>query len=536
MKVLLAYLCEYRQRFDYFTSLIPYGLLSLASYIEARGYDVTLANLSKYGYRKGAAYIAGEKPDILGVSLFTFNRIESFKLIREVRRKLPDIKIVTGGPHVSALAEETLLRVRAVDWVIKGEGERAFHRLLKRLEEKKSPERIIEGERLRNLDEIPSATHFSGKLKGVDIHEQYKYIITSRGCPHSCSYCSSPGFWGRKTEFRSARNIFDEIEHLYRNYGIIYFSIRDDNFTLNKKRIIELSRLLREKGIYIMWNCQSRVDTIDLEMLVEMKRAGLEHIQYGVESGSEKILNKYDKSIRIEEIVRAADLTRRAGVYLSVYLMCGMTGETDTDTGKTVELIKRIKPADGIVSPVAYYPGTYLYEEDKNNRKISDDTWFENRENGIYIRNDSFVSRSIERILSALDKAGKKGQYRKKDFAHHRKVAGDDCWITDLMEGDYSFSMDNYDGAESAYGRIMDKHPGNIWGYYRMGRLMVSRGEPEKALEYYREASRIVPKFAGPWIKMGEIYRMRENHQKSRECDLKALILKRGKSEKGDEA
>jgi radical SAM superfamily enzyme YgiQ (UPF0313 family) len=525
MKILLTYLCEYEQRHDYFTSLLPYGLISLASYLEKEGYDVTLANLSACGYRKGTDYIAGEKPDLLGVSIFTFNRTESFRLIKEVRKKLPGTKIVAGGPHVSALAEKTLMRVKAIDWIVKGEGEYAFHSLLKKLEEKKGPERIIEGERIKELDNIPAATLFSGNIKGVDIHEQYKYIITSRGCPHRCTYCSSPRFWGRETRFRSARNIFSEIEYLYKKYGIIYFSIRDDNFTLNKKRVIELCGMLRENGVHIMWNCQSRVDTIDLEMLLEMKRAGLEHIQYGVESGSERILGRYDKSISIAEIEKASDMTRRAGVYLSVYLMCGMRGETEADTGKTVDLIKRIKPSDGIVSPVACYPGTDLYAEEKESGKISDDLWFENNEPGILVRNDSFVTRSMEKILGALEKAGEKGRYVKKDFLSHRKVAGGDCWITDLMEGDYLLSIENYGGAEAAYKRVVDNYPDNIWGHYRLGRLMIWRGIPEKAMEYYSAAADILPQFYGSWLKMAEISCMLDNFQEARRYGQKALAL-----------
>lgn len=525
MKVLLAYLCEYEQRFDYFTSLLPYGLMSLASYLEAEGYDVTLANLSAYGYRKGADYIVREKPDILGVSIFTFNRTEITRLVKMVREKMPAIKIAAGGPHVSALAEETLLRIKAIDWIVKGEGEHAFHRLLKKLKENGNPGRIIEGERIKDLDDIPAATLFSGKSRGVDIHEQYKYIITSRGCPHSCGYCSSPGFWGRETRFRSAESIFNEIKYLYKKYGIIYFSIRDDNFTLNKRRVIELSQMLRDNGINIMWNCQSRVDTIDLEMLVEMKRAGLEHIQFGVESGSERILCKYDKSISIKQIEKAARMTRSVGVYLSVYLMCGMTGETEADTGKTVDLIKRIKPSDGIVSPVAYYPGTCLYDEAKNNGVISDNVWFKNNEPGIFMRNDSFVSRSIKKILVTLGRTGKKGKYREKDFISHRKAVGENCWVTDIMEGDYYFNNENYKRSETVYMRIVDNYPKNIWGHYRLGRLMVSNGKPEKAIEHYRAASRIVPRFYGPWQKMAEIHKALGNYPEVRKCAQKALTL-----------
>ncbi len=154
-----------------------------------------------------------------------------------------------------------------------------------------------------------------------------------------------------------------EIEILYKKHGIIYFSIRDDNFTLRKKHVMDFSERLQKSGVYMMWNCQARVDTADEEMLTAMKRSGLEMIQFGVESGSERILKLYDKTISLASIKKATASARRVGLYLSIYLMTGMTGETHGDVRKTISLIRQILPGDGIVSPVALYPGTRLYED-----------------------------------------------------------------------------------------------------------------------------------------------------------------------------
>ena len=339
MKVLLAYLCHYQDRRDYFLSLMPVGLVSIAACLEKDGHDVTLANFSATGIRKALKQIVDIKPRVIGLSLFTHNRVDTLKLVQEIRKALPAAVIMLGGPHATFLAGEIIRRYPEVDYIIQGEGEGPFAKLLKKIAAGKKPAgKIISSETVDSLDDLPAPGQFSGKLIGVNPDDQYQFIITSRGCPHECVFCSSPAFWQRTVRYRSPGSIFREIQYLYNKYGIQYFSIRDDNFTMNKKRVLEFCRQLRESGMYIMWNCQARVDTIDEEMLIAMKQAGLEHIQYGVESGSAKILKHYDKHITLEHIEHAAAITRRVGVYLSIYLMAGAEGETQDERDRTKEL------------------------------------------------------------------------------------------------------------------------------------------------------------------------------------------------------
>jgi radical SAM superfamily enzyme YgiQ (UPF0313 family) len=220
-----------------------------------------------------------------------------------------------------------------------------------------------------------------------------------------------------------------------------------------------------------MWNCQARVDTIDEEMLIAMKRAGLEHIQYGVESGSEKILRLYNKYLSIDKIKNAAAITRRVGVYLSIYLMTGMEGEGQGDTNKTKDLIKKICPNDGIVSPVALYPGTCLYEQVKKKGEIVDDVWFDKKESGIYLRKDRQVSQWMTELILELERVKKMSRYCNKNFKLHRQVAGTECWVTDILEGDYNFEEGKYKKAQECYQRIRNNHPQNPWGYLRMKKM-----------------------------------------------------------------
>ncbi len=204
MKVLLAYLCHYQDRHDYFMSIIPVGLVSIAAYLDKQGFDVTLANFSQMGHRKALHKITELKPDVLGLSLFTHNRIDTLKLIKAVKKASPRTIIAIGGPHATFLADEIIRRYSEVEYIISGEGEKSFSRLLKRIARgQKTDRKIISSELVEDLDTLPPPGNFSGTLIGVEPREQFSFIITSRGCPHQCVFCSSPRFWKRKVRYRS---------------------------------------------------------------------------------------------------------------------------------------------------------------------------------------------------------------------------------------------------------------------------------------------------------------------------------------------
>ncbi len=496
MKIFCVYLCDYNDRNDYYMSLMPYGITSIAAFLEKCGHDVTLANLSSYGFSKGAALTLKNAPDVVAVSIFSFNRTESFKYIKELKKKNSKLKIIAGGQHPTFLSEQIQLRYPEIDFIIRGEGELAIKKILDL--SFKTDNSIITAERIADIDSIPCASQFSGITIGINPNEQYRYIITSRGCPSNCTYCSSPYFWEKKVTYRSAEKIIDELKLIRQKYGIIYFSIRDDNFTLNKKRVMEFCHMLDNSRLYMMWNCQARVDTIDEEMLIAMKRCGLEHIQYGVESGSEKILALYDKRISIEKIKSAAAISRKVGVYLSYYLMTGMTGETTEDIEYTKKLISETKPHDVVVSPVAYYPGTKIYSDSIKKKKINDNIWFDSAINGLYLSDMQNNNRNIQNILSSAGKISLSANYNTKDFKIHRQTTGRDCWMNNVIEGDHYSGMLNITKATDCYKTIISEHPENCWGYLRLAELICDQ-HPQNALKLLDTVTELVPLYYGTW-------------------------------------
>jgi len=503
MNVVCAYLSEYKDKDDYFISLMPSGVPSIASFLEREGHSVTLANLSEYGAAKGADITLREKPDAVTVSIFSFNRHESLKFIRELKKKKKDLIIIAGGQHPTFLYDQILKTCPEIDFIVRGEGEISVSKILSSIDkiEKGS---IFKEKRIDDLDTIPYASAFSGKMIGVNPHEQFRYIITTRGCPSSCTYCSSPYFWEQKVTYRSPQNIVDELKHIQKKFGIVYFSIRDDNFTLNKKRVLEFCRLLNESGIYMMWNCQARVDTIDSDMLSAMKSCGLEHIQFGIESGSERILKLYEKSTSLKKILRASEATRKAGVYLSYYLMAGMDGENENDIAKTIELLHQTLPHDSIVSPVAYYPGTSLYNNARSKGKINDSVWNEKINSGLYITDSKISEKWIKLILRESIKVSAKAIYQEKDFAIHRKSENGGFWITDILEGDYHFDNGDAKKAVLLYKSVINKYPENIWGYLKTAEAL-SDISPSESIKLLKKASDLVPAYHETWLNISQI-------------------------------
>src|SRR2546422_11723205 len=194
----------------------------------------------------------------------------------------------------------------------------------------------------------------------------------------------------------------EEVRLLRDRHGVVYVSVRDDTFTVNKKRVIDFCRMLIDRKLDLLWDCQSRVNAVDEERLAWMRRAGCTHIQYGVESGSPRMLQRLNKGITIEQIRTAAAATRRVGLGLSIYLITGIDSETDEDLAATIGLIEAIRPHDGLVSPMTVYPGTALYEEAKTRFGLGDDYWVRDHREAYYVRDDPWTRRSIRTLAASL--------------------------------------------------------------------------------------------------------------------------------------
>ena len=296
-------------------------------------------------------------------STFTANYHLTAGIARRIREKSPvECILIAGGHHASALPEEV---AKDFDYVIVGEGELAETELLSRLLRGERPgQRIITGKCIENLDDAGwidySLADLERYTRRVNGHKSVS-ILTSRGCPYRCEFCNSTLMKAyRGVRFRSAEDVAGEILYLNQAYGVTSFRIQDDIFSINRERLKRLADLL--EGRHFSFRCFARVDNIDEEILTEFKRMGVFHLSFGVESGSQRILDLMNKGTRVEDIRRSILLAKEFGMKCRVYLIAGYPGENIESLDETIRLIREVKPDDVSVYPLLPYPGTPLFK------------------------------------------------------------------------------------------------------------------------------------------------------------------------------
>jgi radical SAM superfamily enzyme YgiQ (UPF0313 family) len=182
--------------------------------------------------------------------------------------------------------------------------------------------------------------------------------MTSRGCPWQCTFCGAEATWGRGFRAHSIDYVLDQLEHALTQLPVKMLQIKDDTFTTNKKRVIELCRAMRARGLRFAWSCDTRVDVLTPELVREMRLAGCQRLSLGVESGSPAILKNIDKKITVDKIVRGTEMAREVGIQIRYYMMLGNRGETGETFQETLDFLARAQPHQYIFSCLSVYPGT----------------------------------------------------------------------------------------------------------------------------------------------------------------------------------
>ncbi len=374
----------------------PLGLLYLAaSQREKTPHTVEVidAQVEELTYPRLKERIRAARPDVVGISCMTFTLLDSLRTAYIVKEIDNDIRVVLGGCHVHLFPEETV-RLAAVDYGVLGEGEEVFIELLNHLDDKKALAgvpgvvfaenggRIINtGYRpfIRDLDRIPfPARDLSPYMKYSSIlapRLPVTTMFTSRGCPFSCTFCDRPHL-GKKFRARSPKNVVDEMEQCTR-MGIHEFLMYDDTFTVRKERVIEICRDIVRRKLDVGWDIRTRVDTVTPEMIRALGKAGCRGIHYGVESGTQKILNVLGKGITIEEVRDVFRLTQKAGVMVLAYFMIGCPTETREDIATTLRVMNSLKPDYAHITIFTPFPGTKIYLDGLRNGMIKKDYWRE---------------------------------------------------------------------------------------------------------------------------------------------------------------
>ncbi|MDP1728802.1 MAG: radical SAM protein [archaeon] len=385
-----------------FTIKVPLGLAYIASYLEKKGFNPKILdcmahyeNIEKIGnekYRIGLSEkeivkrIKEENPDIIGIPCaYTIHEKDSFR-IAELARQNSSALIIVGGAHTSANPKQ-ILENKNIDFAVLGEGEITFSKIAEIFPDKNKikklkgiayleknglkinpPEKYIQ-----DLDELPfPARHLLPMEKYLNhpqnaianMRKPTTEIISSRGCPFNCIFCSIHTVWGKKWRARSAKNVVDEIEELNKKYGIKEFRFFDDNLTWDKKRIIGICDEIIKRKLKIKWDTPNGVAiaTLNEEVLRKMKKAGYYKIVMGIESGSENTLKFMRKPVSLEHARKIIEICNKIGIWTWSTFVIGFPNEDMKEIQKTIDFAKN----SGLNFATFYiaqpYPGTDLCE------------------------------------------------------------------------------------------------------------------------------------------------------------------------------
>jgi radical SAM superfamily enzyme YgiQ (UPF0313 family) len=369
----------------------PIGLGYLHSFIESKGHNITTLFLNDYNPEEclniAIRNIDNINPDIIGLNILTGNRVCSFRLIEHINNKYPYIKIIVGGIHVTVMYEQILKKYPFLMTVL-GEGEITFSELIdniKALEDidgiafvnngniVKTKERTL----IENLDELPFPKHeiFFNEVRRCGC------ILTTRGCPFSCTFCCLCSISQRKVRYRSINSVVNEIEYMINKFPeMSSVWIHDDSFFLNNSRVIEFCNEIIKREIKIEFICSGRMKPLSQQMVNVMEKAGFTHILFGLESGAKEILKTSKKGITKEDAINAINLFVNSSIRVTLFLIIGLPGETIETVKETIELfqtlqrIKYIWVGDDLVF-LFIYPGTEVYELAKSKDFINDGYW-----------------------------------------------------------------------------------------------------------------------------------------------------------------
>ena len=345
-------------------------------------------------------------PKIVGISSTIVGLSSTYIIANTIKNFNKEITVIVGGP-LATTGSEKLINNSFIDFLVIGEGEQTINELIplllnksanveklsdiKGIMYKKDNNIIKTGKRelISNLDKISFPNR--EKVFFIDKNKQIKKIyltrdiLLSRGCPYNCRFCSAFTIWGsRKPRSRTNDNIIEEIIHLKTQYNQKQFIFWDDLFTINRNKVVDLCNKIIQKKLNIKWICLARMDTIDKELILLMKKAGCVELQFGVESGSDRILDYIGKGLTINQIIEKAKIIRESNIRWLIFLIIGVPNETEQEIYKTIKFIEILKPYGVNLSMFSPYPGTELYTEllqlgqNKDKLNKSDFSNFEN--------------------------------------------------------------------------------------------------------------------------------------------------------------
>lgn len=372
---------------------LPLGLSYLAAVLEENQHEVKVLDfqITNPSPQQLESELSKTNADIVGVTTSTLTYWPAVEVVRAAKKVLPNCLTVLGGPHVTALPDQTLSESSEVDIVVRGEGERTMLELAKlagnanaaTLNEvdgitfRRNAQIIHTPDRefIENLDELPHPAYKFFPLNRYSMAgTNYLPIMTSRGCPFQCTFCLASKMCGTRFRTRSPPKVLDELEWLRDTHHADAIAFYDDTFTVDKKRANEICDLIKQRKFDLPWDCRTRVDQINKEIMTKLKNANCKLVHFGVESGSQVMLDAMKKRTTVEKNAWAINLAKEVGIGVAISVVVGYPGETPQMLQQTFDFIYQTKPDFVYVCQAIPYPGTELLETLKSEGvKVSSD-------------------------------------------------------------------------------------------------------------------------------------------------------------------
>jgi anaerobic magnesium-protoporphyrin IX monomethyl ester cyclase len=355
----------------------PLGLAYLASSLEREGIDVKILDLTIFNLSENEIikFLKREEPKIVGITATSAEARSAIKLAELIKQTINAV-VVLGGIHVSSYPT-FIDKWKIFDYGFVGEGEITFPIFAKKiLSGGKWEKRLIIGRNVENLDSLPFPAYHLLQMRRYRIpltSKRMTRILSSRGCPFNCVYCSL----GKKVpRFRSPDNIVEEIKLVKEKYKVEWIQFSDDTFTLNKTHVANLCKRIIEEKIDIEWGCLTRCDLVDRHLLKLMYKAGCREIGFGIESGSEKIrINIKSPPIYDSQVIRAFKLCKKNDIETMAFFLFGLPNETLEDMKKTIYFPIKINADYAFFGPTRLWPATPLFKIAVKEGLVESDVW-----------------------------------------------------------------------------------------------------------------------------------------------------------------
>lgn len=408
--------CEQRlSSFQYV--MLPVSLTTTASLLRQEGFSVCIIDAVAEGldWKPLLERISRFDPRLMILNLSTVTYENDREIAQALKKLFPGTHFSAIGVHVTALPRQVLAE-SVLDSVIIGEPELISLNLSSALKEGKDLSKV-KGLAYRTQDRAIRINPAEAFIEDLDslpfpardlvknelytlpvVNRPYTLLVPSRGCPYSCIFCTANAYYGKKPRFRSVENVMGELEEIVKKYNIHYATMWSDTFTLNKDFVIRLCGKIIEARLDLKWMCNSRVDTIDDEMLGWMARSGCIGISYGIESGDEEVLKNIKKGITVSQIEKAVRLTNRHGIESLAHVIFGLTGDTPEKIRKTISFIKGLKPSYAQFYCAVPFPGTEFYNQAKEKGWLITEDWSKFEINKAVISTPLLSAKELDRL------------------------------------------------------------------------------------------------------------------------------------------